>query len=165
MTREGSLELPALEEGGGEIAARSPLQLFWRRLRRDRVAMAALVFIGILVVFALAAPLIVKLFGAPPPNQQATKALDQFGTPTGPSSAHLFGVDQLGRDVFSRVVYGARVSLLVALVSTVITTVIGVFCGLFAGYYRGWVDTVVSRTVDVWLAIPYLLLAIGLASA
>jgi len=65
MTREGSLELPALEEGGGEIAARSPLQLFWRRLRQDRVAMAALVFIGILVVFALAAPLIVKLFGAP----------------------------------------------------------------------------------------------------
>ena len=78
MTREGSLELPALEEGGGEIAARSPLQLFWRRLRQDRVALAALVFIGILIVFALAAPLIVKLFGAPPPNQQSTKALDQY---------------------------------------------------------------------------------------
>ena len=165
MTREGSLELPALEEGGGEIAARSPLQLFWRRLRQDRVAMAALVFIGILVVFALASPLIVKLFGAPAPNQQSTKALDQFGTPTGPSSGHLFGVDQLGRDVFSRVVYGARVSLEVALISTGLAVIVGVTMGMLAGYYRGWVDTVLSRVMDVLLAFPILLLGIGLASA
>ena len=165
MTREGSLELPALEEGGGEIAARSPLQLFWRRLRQDRVALAALVFIGILVVFALAAPLIVKLFGAPAPNQQSTKALDQFGTPTGPSGAHLFGVDQLGRDVFSRVVYGARVSLEVAFISTGLAVVVGVTMGMLAGYYRGWVDTVLSRLMDVLLAFPILLLGIGLASA
>ena len=165
MTREGSLELPALEEGGGEIAARSPLQLFWRRLRQDRVALAALVFIGILIVFALAAPLIVKLFGAPPPNQQSTKALDQFGTPTGPSGAHLFGVDQLGRDVFSRVVYGARVSLEVAFISTGLAVVVGVTMGMLAGYYRGWVDTVLSRLMDVLLAFPILLLGIGLASA
>ena len=165
MTREGSLELPALEEGGGEIAARSPLQLFWRRLRQDRVALAALVFIGILIVFALAAPLIVKLFGAPPPNQQSTKALDQFGTPTGPSGAHLFGVDQLGRDVFSRVVYGARVSLEVAFISTGLAVIVGVTMGMLAGYYRGWVDTVLSRLMDVLLAFPILLLGIGLASA
>ena len=165
MTREGSLELPALEEGGGEIAARSPLQLFWRRLRQDRVALAALVFIGILVVFALAAPLIVKLFGAPPPNQQSTKALDQFGTLPGPSGAHLFGVDQLGRDVFSRVVYGARVSLEVAFISTGLAVIVGVTMGMLAGYYRGWVDTVLSRLMDVLLAFPILLLGIGLASA
>src|SRR3954452_19855694 len=165
MTREGSLELPALEEGGGEIAARSPLQLFWRRLRQDRVALAALVFIGILVVFALAAPLIVKLFGAPAPNQQSTKALDQFGTPTGPSGAHLFGVDQLGRDVFSRVVYGARVSLEVAFISTGLAVIVGVTMGMLAGYYRGWVDTVLSRLMDVLLAFPILLLGIGLGSA
>ena len=165
LTREGSLELPAMEEGVGEIAARSPLQLFWRRLRQDRVALSALVFIGILVVFALAAPLIVKLFGAPPPNQQSTKALDQFGTPTGPSGAHLFGVDQLGRDVFSRVVYGARVSLEVAFISTGLAVIVGVTMGMLAGYYRGWVDTVLSRLMDVLLAFPILLLGIGLASA
>jgi peptide/nickel transport system permease protein len=162
LTREGSIELPAL---GGEIAARSPLQLFWRRLRQDRVALVALAFIGVLVVFALAAPLIVKIFGAPPPNQQSSQALDQFGTPTGPSGSHLLGVDQLGRDVFSRVVYGARVSLEVALVSTGLAVVVGVTMGMLAGYYRGWVDTVLSRLMDVLLAFPILLLGIGLASA
>ncbi|MDQ6915976.1 MAG: ABC transporter permease [Actinomycetota bacterium] len=162
ITREGSLELPAL---GGEIAARSPLQLFWRRLRQDRVALAALAFIGVLVVFAFAAPLIVKLFGAPPPNQQSSQALDQFGTPTGPSGSHLLGVDQLGRDVFSRVVYGARVSLEVALISTGLAVIVGVTMGMLAGYYRGWVDTLLSRLMDVLLAFPILLLGIGLASA
>jgi peptide/nickel transport system permease protein len=165
LTREGSLELPALGEGAAAIAARSPLQLFWRRLRQDRVALVALAFIAVLVVFAIAAPLIVKLFGAPPPNQQSSQALDQFGTPTGPSGAHLFGVDQLGRDVFSRVVYGARVSLEVAFISTGVAVVVGVVMGMVAGYYRGWVDTVLSRLMDVLLAFPILLLGIGLASA
>jgi ABC-type dipeptide/oligopeptide/nickel transport system permease subunit len=165
VTREGSLELPSLEEPGAEIAARSPLQLFWRRLRHDRIALSALVLIGLLVVIAIFAPLIVKLVGAPPPNQQSTTALDQFGTPTGPDGAHLFGVDQLGRDVFSRVIYGTRVSLLVAFVATGIAVAVGVVMGMAAGYYRGWVDTVLSRAMDVLLAFPILLLGIGLASA
>ena len=165
MTREGSFELPALGEGTGEIAARSPLQLFWRRLRGDRVALAALAFIALLIIVALAAPLIVKLVGAPPPDQQSSQALDQFGTPTGPSGHHLFGVDQLGRDVFSRVLYGARVSLEVAFVSTGLAVVVGVVMGMLAGFYRGWVDTVLSRLMDVLLAFPILLLGIGLASA
>jgi ABC-type dipeptide/oligopeptide/nickel transport system permease subunit len=119
----------------------------------------------LLILAAIFAPLVCSLVGAPGPYSADQSALDLFGQPTGPSSAHLFGVDQIGRDVFARTLYGARVSLVVAGVSTVITTVFGVFCGLFAGYYRGWVDTLVSRTVDAWLAIPYLLLAIGLASA
>jgi ABC-type dipeptide/oligopeptide/nickel transport system permease subunit len=165
---KGSLELPALAGGAGgagAIAARSPLQLFWRRLRHDRVALAALTFIALLVVIALAAPLIVKLVGAPPPDRQSTGALDQFGTPTGPSGAHLFGVDQLGRDVFSRVVYGARVSLEVAFVATGLAVVVGVVMGMVAGYFRGWVDTVLARLMDVLLAFPILLLGLGLASA
>jgi ABC-type dipeptide/oligopeptide/nickel transport system permease subunit len=107
----------------------------------------------------------VKIFGAPGPNVRDTSALDYFGTPTGPSSSHLFGVDQLGRDVFSRVIYGARVSLIVAFVATGIATAAGVVAGLIAGYFRGWADTLVSRTVDVLLAIPYLLFAVGLAAA
>jgi peptide/nickel transport system permease protein len=147
------------------IEARSPLELFWRRLREDRVSMVALAFVVLLVIVALAAPLIVKLVGARPPNQQGTQYLDLFGTPTGPSSKNLFGVDGLGRDVFSRVLYGARVSLEVAVVATGIAVVIGVVMGMVAGFFRGWVDTVLSRVMDVLLAFPILLLAIGLASA
>jgi peptide/nickel transport system permease protein len=165
------LELAEEEAGAqvelvsGEIAARSPWELFFKRFREDKFALVSIGFLILLILVAIFAPLVVKLFGAPGPYAQDTNGLDIFGQPTGPSSAHLFGLDQIGRDVFSRVIYGARVSLLVAFVSTAITTTFGVFCGLFAGYYRGWVDTLVSRTVDVWLAIPYLLLAIGLASA
>jgi peptide/nickel transport system permease protein len=119
----------------------------------------------VVILVAIFAPLVCSLLGTPGPYTADQSALDIFGQPTGPSTAHLFGVDQIGRDVLSRVIYGARVSLIVAFVSCIITTAFGVFCGLFAGYYRGWVDTLISRLVDAWLAIPYLLLAIGLASA
>jgi peptide/nickel transport system permease protein len=148
------------------IQARSPFELFWRRLRQDKVAMVALAFIVLLVVVAISAPLIVKLVGARPPNEQGTdKYLDLFGTPTGPSGKNIFGVDELGRDIFSRVLYGARVSLEVAVVATGIAVLIGVVVGMVAGFFRGWVDTVLSRIMDVVLAFPILLLAIGLASA
>jgi peptide/nickel transport system permease protein len=161
---EGDLGLPAT---GGEIVARSPLQLFWRRFRHDRVAIVSLGFIVLLVVTATAAPLLIKLVGAAGPDTQNSGALDQFGTPTGPSFAHhhLFGVDPLGRDVFSRVLYGARVSLEVALIATGVSMAIGVTMGMIAGFYRGWVDAVISRSIDVLLAFPILLLALGLASA
>jgi peptide/nickel transport system permease protein len=148
------------------IAARSPWQLFWRRFREDRLAMAALIFLVALVVVAILAPLVVKVFGAPGPDARDTGALDPFfATPTGPSSAHIFGVDQIGRDVFSRTIYGARVSLIVAFSATALATLAGIVAGLLAGYLRGWVDTAISRSVDVLLAIPYLLLATGLAAA
>jgi peptide/nickel transport system permease protein len=165
--RTGEETLPELAEGEvvGEIAARSPLELFWRRLKKDKVAMVALGFVVVLIFCAVFAPLLVKLFGQRPPNGQSTKYLDSFGTPSGPSSANFFGVDPLGRSVFSRVLYGARVSLEVALLATAISVTIGVTIGMVAGYYRGIVDTVLSRLIDVLLAFPILLLAIGLASA
>jgi ABC-type dipeptide/oligopeptide/nickel transport system permease subunit len=208
------------EGGGVEIAARSPLELFWRRFRTDRVAMVSLGVIVLLVLAAIFAPLIIKVVGAPGPNVQNSNALDQFGTPTGPnpqsallpfivavvgfalaiictalpwpavkrwgplvisvgalvlalilaialwpSAKHLFGVDPLGRDVFARVLYGARVSLLVAFVATGLSMLIGVTLGMIAGFYRGGVDTAISRLIDVLLAFPILLLALGLASA
>jgi len=162
---EADADLGAVELVSGEIAARSPWELFLRRFRDDKFALAGIVFLVLLILAAIFAPLVCSLVGSPGPYNADQNALDLFGQPTGPSSAHLFGVDQIGRDVFARTLYGARISLIVAFVSTAITTVFGVFCGLFAGYYRGWVDTLVSRTVDAWLAIPYLLLAIGLASA
>jgi ABC-type dipeptide/oligopeptide/nickel transport system permease subunit len=163
------------DEGSGlleaqpAIAARSPLQLFWRRLRHDRVALVAASFIVFLVLVAVFAPLVVDLVGARPPNQQSDKyfSLGSVGvpSPTGPSSKNLFGVDPLGRDVFSRVVYGARVSLEIALIATVLSVFIGLVIGLAAGYYGGWIDTLLSRFVDVLLAFPILLLALGIGSA
>jgi ABC-type dipeptide/oligopeptide/nickel transport system permease subunit len=157
---------PAVQdESVAAIAARSPLELFWRRLRRDRVALVALTFIVLLIVVAIFAPLIVKLVGARPPNEQSTKFFDSFGSPSGPSSDKLFGVDDLGRDVFSRVLYGARVSLEVAFIATALIVVVGVTMGMVAGYYRGWTDTVLSRAMDVMLAFPVLLLALGLGAA
>ena len=149
----------------GSIAGRTPWQLFWRNFKKDRVAIAGLTFIVLLVIAAIAAPLITKLIGASPPNLINTDALDSFGTPTGPSSEHLFGVDPLGRDVLSRTLYGARVSLEVALISTALATFIGVVLGLVAGFFRGWVDSGISRLMDVLLAFPALLLALGLAAA
>jgi peptide/nickel transport system permease protein len=159
----GSAELV---DSGFTPIVQSPGRLFWRRFRDDRLAMTSLIFIGLLILVAIFAPLVVSLVGAPDPDYRDTGALDPlFATPTGPSSAHWFGVDQLGRDVFSRTVYGARVSLIVAFAATAIATVFGVIAGLLAGYYRGWTDTLISRGVDVLLAIPYLLLATGLAAA
>ena len=150
---------------GQEIAARSPLELFWRRFRDDRVALVAGGLIVVLVLVAIFAPLLVKAFGLPGPNTQNVQALDQFGSPAGPGGGHPFGVDDLGRDVLARVFYGARVSLEVAFISTGAAVTVGTVVGMLAGFYRGWVDTVLSRTMDVFLAFPVLLLAIGLASA
>lgn len=152
-------------EAPAEIAARSPLQLFWRRFRRDRVAMASLVVIVGAIVVAIAAPLIVKILGLPGPNVQNPNLTDQFGSPLGPSAAHPFGVDQLGEDVMSRTIYGTRVSLEVGIIGTGIATVIGVTLGTVAGFYRGWVDTALSRLVDVVLSIPILLLGLGVGAA
>jgi peptide/nickel transport system permease protein len=135
------------------------------RFRRDKVALAALTFLLLLIlVAALAGPLTRAV--AHPPDAQFPRALDpQFGTPTGPSSTFLFGVDKVGEDVFSRVLYGARVSLEVALVATFLSVAIGVVLGMVAGYYGGWIDTVISRVIDVTLAFPILLLALGIGSA
>ena len=150
---------------GGDIAARSPAQLFWRRLRRDRVAMVSLGFIVFLVVIAIAAPLVVSLLGLPGPDVQNLNLTDSFGSPLGPTAAHPFGVDSLGEDVMSRVIYGTRVSLEVGIIGTGISTVIGVIVGMVAGFYRGWVDMVLSRFMDIVLSIPYLLLGLGLGAA
>jgi peptide/nickel transport system permease protein len=157
--------LDQIMRGEEAVAARSPLQLFWRRFRKDKVAMVALAFIALLVLAAIFAKPITKIVGTPSPNIQETKALDDFGLPTGPSSAHPFGVDPIGRDVFSRVVYGAQVSLTVAFVGTGLSVLFGVLLGTISGFYRGWIDTIIARTLDVMLAFPVLLLGLGLATA
>lgn len=167
-TSETLLESEPVEPAGesaAEIAARSPLQLFWRRLRNDKVALTALGIVVFMVLIAILAPLIVKVFHLPNPNTQNDDLLDDFGSPTGPSSAHLFGVDERGRDVFTRVLYGARVSLEASLISMVLTVLIGVTAGLITGYFRGRIDTLFSRVMDLFLAFPVLVLAVGLGVA
>lgn len=149
----------------GEITARSPRQLFWRRFRQDKIAVVSLGFIIMLFLVAIFAPLIVKLFGLPSPSTQNPNLTDAFGTPFGPSGAHPFGVDPLGEDVMSRVIYGARVSLAVGVIGTFLSAVVGVSLGLLAGFHRGWVDTLLSRIADIVLSFPILLLGIGIASA
>jgi peptide/nickel transport system permease protein len=160
----GRVDLPDFA-GSGALSARSPLQLFWRRFRRDRVALVSLCFIALLIVVAIAAPLVVSLLGLPGPSVQNPNLTNAFGSPLGPSAAHPFGVDPLGQDVASRVIYGTRVSLIVGVLGTAVATVLGTIVGLLAGYYRGWTDTLLSRLVDVVLAIPVLLLGLGLGAA
>ena len=155
----------SVELVGGEIVARSPWQMFWLRFRADRVAMVSAIFIVLLILVAVFAQPIVSLIGVTGPNQPNTGALNAFGQPTGPSAAHPFGVDELGRDILARTIYGAQVSLEVAFIATGAAVLIGVVIGTTAGYFRGWVDTVLARLMDVVLAFPILLLAIGLASA
>ncbi len=173
MSVGASAELLVESEGGadsvdlvpGEVTARSPLALFWRRFRSDRVAMVSAIFIIVLILLAVLAPVVTSIFGLQGPYQNNSNALDAFGSPTGPSSTHPLGVDQLGRDVFSRVIYGSRVSLEVGIFGTAIATVVGTVLGLLAGFYRGWVDTVISRLVDVFLAFPVLVLGLGIGAA
>jgi peptide/nickel transport system permease protein len=157
--------LESAELAGGDVTARSPLQLFWRRFKADRVALISAAIIIFMIIVAIGAPLFVKLLGLPGPNVNDTAALDVFGSPTGPSAAHPFGVDELGRDVLSRVIYGARVSLEVGIIGTAIATVIGTVFGLLAGFYRGWVDTLLMRAVDVFLSFPVLVLGLGIGAA
>jgi peptide/nickel transport system permease protein len=161
---ERSADVVALGEVS-EVVGRTQWQLFWERFSEDRVALVALGFVGAEVLIAFFAPVIVGAI-AHPPDAQYPSALDPvFGTPTGPSARFFFGVDPLGQDVFSRVLYGARVSLQVAVIATALSVLTGVVFGMVAGYYRGYVDTAISRFIDIMLAFPVLLLALGIASA
>jgi peptide/nickel transport system permease protein len=126
-----------------------------RRLWAVRGARLGLAALALLVVVAAAAPRIAPY----DPIQIAVAAPLQP-----PDAAHWFGVDQFGRDVFSRVVFGAQVSLAIGLISVAIASAIGVTAGLISGYYSGWVDSVLMRVIDVMLAFPGILLALAIVS-
>jgi peptide/nickel transport system permease protein len=155
---------PAAGEISEAVIGRSPWELFWRRFRRDRFAFAGLFIVGFMLLCGILAPLFAKITGHDP-NHGFIDALNDFGLPHGPDGKFWFGVDGAGRDLFVRVMYGARTSLIIAFFATGLATVLGVVLGMLAGFYRGKIDTVISRTIDVWLSLPILLLALGLASA
>jgi ABC-type dipeptide/oligopeptide/nickel transport system permease subunit len=126
--------------------------------------MAGVAVIVIMVVLALAAPAFAALTGHGPAQQFPDTGISATGAPAGPGAAFWLGADELGRDLFVRLLYGARISLFVGVVTTAIGTVLGVSAGLVAGYFGGWIDTALSRLVDAVLAFPYIVLALALVA-
>ena len=135
---------------------RTPWHEFLRRLRKQPVAMFAGSFVLFLIAIALIAPWISPF--------DAENYFDYDRLNDGPSMLHWFGVDSLGRDIFSRVLVGAQISLAAGVFSVLIGALIGTFCGLLAGYYEGWWDRVIMRICDVLFAFPGILLAIAVVA-
>jgi peptide/nickel transport system permease protein len=133
----------------------NPWARAWRRLRRRKGAMVALFVVLFLIAIAVLAPWITPYDPTQTSFTQVRKA---------PTWLHWFGTDEVGRDVLSRVIWGARASLSAGLVSVGIAVGAGVPLGLLAGYAGGWIDTILSRLVDAMLAIPFLILAITLSA-
>lgn len=145
------------------LASAPPADSLFRRNLRDfrsnRLAMASVIVVLIFVIMAVAAPLIA------PQDPNATDLFRRLQPPAwieGGEWAFVLGCDGLGRDIFSRIIYGARISIFIGVAVIVLATGVGILAGLAAGYFRGWVDVVIGRIVDILLGFPYLIFAIGL---
>jgi len=150
----------------GAVAGRSAWNLFWLRFKEDKVALFGGIVIVVLIVIAIiGGPIAAKVTGHPNTAAYPSIMEDEFGVPLGPNKQFWFGADGAGRDLFVRTLYGARTSLFVGVVATGLAVFIGLVVGLIAGFYGRWVDTVLSRTSDVMLALPQLLIAIGIVAA
>jgi ABC-type dipeptide/oligopeptide/nickel transport system permease subunit len=152
-----SSALETIEPGGTELVGTSrPLRSeVWQRFRANKLAMVSLVFLVLLVLAAVFAPWVA-------PYGFKDRFSGHFRE--GPSADHWFGTDTIGRDVFSRVIYGARVSLRIGALATIISLTIGVLLGAVAGFFGGLLDSLIMRITDIFLSIPYIVLAIALAS-
>lgn len=130
--------------------------LAWRRLRANHLALFGLAVLGLLVIVAILAPVIA-------PEGFDAQSLDGRLLP--PSRLHPFGTDDLGRDILARMAYGARITLMIAVLVGVIVAPLGLLVGTVAGYFGGWVDTVLMRVNDIFLSFPGLILALGFVAA
>lgn len=130
--------------------------LAWQRIRRNRLAMAGLIIVGVLFVVAIFAPLI-----APhdPLVQDLSRRLLPPGTP-----GNLLGTDDFGRDILSRIIHGARITLYIIALVAVTAPVLGLLIGTVAGYFGGWIDAALMRLTDIFLAFPRLILALALVA-
>jgi peptide/nickel transport system permease protein len=167
---QGSLAAPADTVGAGVTAGPLPDSSLapgrtlrsdaWRRLRRNKLAMSGAIWVTFMILIAISADLWVpRYLGDPITIDSGTVAERRLQSP---SLEHPFGTDRLGRDVASRVIYGARVSLAVGVLAVSISVLIGLTMGALSGYYGGLLDSLVMRTADVFFAFPYILLAIAL---
>jgi ABC-type dipeptide/oligopeptide/nickel transport system permease subunit len=160
----GPLPEAPLPIPGKDIEGRSLGQIAWMRLRRDKVAMGGGVVVVLLVLVAIIGPHLVQnpdVYNANLINPTFLRPNGAFG---GISLAHPLGVEpETGRDVLARIVVGAQYSLLIAFLSTLLAVGIGTFFGVVAGYVGGWVDAIIARAMDVFLAFPLLVFALALA--
>ncbi|MGF7236893.1 MAG: ABC transporter permease [Frankia sp.] len=159
----------AIFRGIGSVEGRTPWQIAWLRLKRDKVALGGGVVILLLVAFALLAPVLTRIEGYGPYVFHQDLIDPTFQTPLGGfggvSAKHWFGVEPgTGRDIFARIAYGAQVSLLIAVGATAMSVFLGTTLGTIAAYFGGPADALVSRTMDVILAFPYLLFALALVA-
>jgi peptide/nickel transport system permease protein len=147
-----------------QIRSRSPWELTIEKLRHNRAAIGSAAVLLVVVLVAVIAPLIARVVGHGPGEQFLDSGLSSTGIPIGPSSTFLLGTDSLGRDVLVRIVFGARISLLVGFMSTALAVLIGTIVGIAAGWYGGLADRLLSRTMDVFLALPFLVFALALVA-
>jgi peptide/nickel transport system permease protein len=147
------------------VARKSPSRLFWERFRQDKAALAGGAVIVVLVLIAIFGGPVAESLSGHPQNTSYNEMTDAFGVPKGPNSTFWFGADAAGRDLFVRTMYGARTSLFVGIVASGFAVLIGLLVGLTAGFFGGFVDTVLSRAADVLLAVPQILIAVGVVAA
>ncbi|MEU6813706.1 ABC transporter permease [Streptomyces sp. NPDC046860] len=152
-----------------DVQGRSLGRIAWERLKRDKLALTGGTVVVLLIVIALLAPVLSQLLGQDPDLHHEDLIDPLFGTPKGSlggiSGEHLLGVEPVnGRDILSRILYGAQISLLVGFLSAVVAVFLGTVLGILAGFFGGWVDSVISRVMDGLLAFPQLLFIIALVS-
>ena len=126
-----------------------------KRLSRNKLAMAGIIILAILILGAIFAPLIA------PYDYAEQNIVDAY---MAPCAAHIFGTDEFGRDIFSRILLGARLSLIIGFIAVAIAIIVGGLLGALAGYYQKWVDSVIMRFMDILMSIPQLLLAIAITA-
>jgi peptide/nickel transport system permease protein len=162
-------EAAVVSVGAKAVQGRSLGRIAWERLKRDKLALTGGVVVLVLIVVALLAPVITSLVGQDPDAYHEGLIDPLFGTPKGSlggiSGDHWLGVEPVnGRDIFARILYGARISLLVGFLSAIVAVVLGTVLGVLAGFFGGWIDSVISRVMDGLLAFPQLLFIIALVS-
>jgi len=159
-TQQIPVTVPKLVLNQSQIVLRGFWHSVWRRLRRDRAAVVGAALVGLIIFVAIFAPLLTPY----DPITQYPDGLTERGQPLSSTGKFILGTDKWGRDLFTRIIYGARTTLLIGALGSLLAVALGVIFGSIAGYIGGWVETIIMRFTDAMLAIPNLLLAMALAS-